>query len=151
MSSPARATGYSTYSPAETKLIQIAFKHMKGIPDCDWDAIATEYGYKNAAIARAKYGIAMNKYKSAGATTDGAPTVTPAAKAPTRKRKAPGDTPNGGTKRGRKPKGLSAVEVQDNEDDAEVAEEKIKVEAKEEAATEDGSESEAVGKEEEEA
>ncbi|MCJ1387208.1 hypothetical protein MMC18_000048 [Xylographa bjoerkii] len=206
MSSPAKTATYSAYSPAETKLIQIAFKHMKSIPEvsftvasvwsypqpltpksitpngrppchkyimqaqfitsniphptknsklthtaqCDWDAIANEYGYKSASLARAKYGLAMNKYKTSSALPDGTPTTSAAAKTPSRKRKAPGEAANGGAKRGRKPKVLSAVEVQENEDDAEVAEQKVKVEPKEEHAIQAGSDTESAGKEDEE-
>ncbi|MCJ1382723.1 hypothetical protein MMC17_005836 [Xylographa soralifera] len=148
MSSEKPAT-FSGYSPAESKLIQIAFKHMRGVPDCDWDAIASEYGYKDDRVARAKYGLAMNKYKNTGATSNGAAAPGQAAKVSPRKRKAEA-APNGKARRGRKPKGLSAVEVQENEDDVEETEEKVKVEPKEEATSHDDSDTEPVAKEEEE-
>ncbi|MCJ1432094.1 hypothetical protein MMC27_001450 [Xylographa pallens] len=153
MSSQEKAATAPTYSPAETRLIQIAFKHMRGAPDCDWDAVAQEYGYKDAKMARSKYGLAMHKYnKSTGATSNGTSTAGTAAKATTRKRKAgkiDEAATNGGPKRGRGRPKVSASEVQENEDDIEETETKVKMEPKEETADREGSDSEQAAKKEE--
>ncbi|MCJ1416820.1 hypothetical protein MMC32_003158 [Xylographa parallela] len=154
MSSQEKASTTPTYSPAETRLIQIAFKHMKGAPDCDWDAVALEYGYKDGKMARSKYGLAMHKYsKPTGTSSNGTSTASPAAKPSPRKRKA-GKTDdaaaNGPAKRGRGRPKVSAAEVQENEDDVEETEMKVKVEPQEATADHEGSDVEPAAKKEEE-
>ncbi|MCJ1284259.1 hypothetical protein MMC26_003590 [Xylographa opegraphella] len=147
MSSPEKPATTPAYSPAETRLIQIAFKHMKGYPDCNWDAIALEYGYKDGKMARAKYGLAMNKYKTTSATTNGISPTKSATKTSSRKRNAEG-TPKGKAGRGRPQKGLTAIEVQEDEDDVEETNKKVKLEPKKEAANSEHSDDEQAIKEE---
>ena len=92
----------------------------------------------------------MNKYKLAGATPNGTPTTPPAAKGAARKRPASGEAAKGEAKRGRKVKSLPAVEVQENEDDPEEIEQKVKVEPKEETGVQYRSETDPASKEEDE-
>ena len=98
-------------------------------------------------MARAKYGLAMNKYKTASTVSNGTSTLKSAAKGSSNKRKAEG-TPRGKPKAKRQAKGLSVVEVLENDDDAEETEKKVKVEPKEEATSHDESDTEPPAKEE---
>ncbi|MCJ1307185.1 hypothetical protein MMC25_000831 [Agyrium rufum] len=45
-----------SFTPAESKLMTITCKYMRSMPDVDWKAVAEEYGYRDAKVARDKFG-----------------------------------------------------------------------------------------------
>ncbi|KAI9853158.1 MAG: hypothetical protein M1838_000014 [Thelocarpon superellum] len=137
MSSDERDASKETkeFTPAETRLILIAFKHMTGTPEIDFEKVAQEYGYKNKTLARSKYTNAKSKLsksmgiapvaKGRGRTTKAATDKTTAkgsATAKVTKAKGTGVKAKGtGAKRG--PKSKSDVLVKDEDkvlDDGEI-------------------------------
>ncbi|KAK3676522.1 hypothetical protein LTR78_003798 [Recurvomyces mirabilis] len=75
-------TSVKGFTDGETKLLMCMIKHLQGDIPTDYDAVAAEMGYKDASIAKTRWGQIKRKKinttgdnptpkKRKGATTDG--------------------------------------------------------------------------------
>ncbi|KAK4899195.1 hypothetical protein LTR27_003425 [Elasticomyces elasticus] len=99
----------ATFTPGDTKIIMCVIKHLRGQIDSDFEAVATELGYKNAQIAKTRLQQIIRKKINNGASVGGE-------KATPKKRKGAAAADDDGTTeespakkgRGRKPKAKAA-------------------------------------------
>ncbi|TQV97623.1 hypothetical protein V2A60_006633 [Cordyceps javanica] len=95
-------------TPSEAIFFFNIVQHMKNKGDIDWDAVADSSGFKNAAVAKVRFGQIKRKY---GLEGDGSPTkksgkggaqqpgdLPPTPTKITKSRKAPGSGGRGGRK-----------------------------------------------------
>ncbi|EMC97012.1 hypothetical protein BAUCODRAFT_147197 [Baudoinia panamericana UAMH 10762] len=107
----------NSFTPGDTKILMCILKNLEGDLQADWNAVATELGYKDASIARTRWSQIKRK-KIKGDSPK-------AAKGTPRKRKdsgtGGGDDEEGvesptAKKRGRKAKGKNAKPKADDGD-----------------------------------
>ncbi|KAK5115905.1 hypothetical protein LTR62_000361 [Meristemomyces frigidus] len=117
-------TDTTSITAGESKLILSMIKHLKGDIQTDYDAVAQELGYKDASIARTRWGQIKRKWitadggkaspkKRKGAATDGDDDEEEISTPPSKKR-------------GRKPKAEKGKDGEAKE--GEVKEEEVKEE-----------------------
>ncbi|KAK3070375.1 hypothetical protein LTR53_010573 [Teratosphaeriaceae sp. CCFEE 6253] len=66
---------FSGFTTGETKILMSVIKHLKGDLDADFDAVATELGYKDATIAKTRLRQIIRKKIRPAVDADGEKTT----------------------------------------------------------------------------